>query len=102
MINNNKIIVPSFFQKLPKVIQDLIFEFNWKHRKLFQKVLIQLIEFTHCSYCYEVIGLDIVHKIKYCCCDCLYYSFNDKDTLSDYDSDNNYDSDYDNDYDNDY
>ena len=33
------IIVPSFFPNLPKEIQDLVYEFNWEHRKLFQKVL---------------------------------------------------------------
>ena len=85
------IITPSFFPNLPKEIQDLVYEFNWEHRKLFQKVLSHLIDFTHCKYCNDLIALNIVHKISYCTSDCLYYSIkNDND-----DYDYNYDYDYD-------
>lgn len=68
------ITLPSFFPNLPKEIQDLIYEFNWEHRKLFQKVLSHLIDFTHCKYCNDLIALNIIHKISYCTSDCLYNS----------------------------
>jgi hypothetical protein len=84
MLKHKIIIVPSFFHNLPKEIQDLVYEFNWEHRKLFKKVLSHLIEFTHCTYCNNVIGLDIVHKINYCSNDCLHYSW---DNWSSYDDD---------------
>ena len=78
------ITLQSFFHDLPKEIQDLVYEFNCEHRKLFIKVLSQLMEFTHCTYCNGNIGLNIVHKINYCSNDCLHY---DWDNWANYDDD---------------
>ena len=71
------IIVPELFHILPKVIQDIVFEFNIEHRDQMKTVLNQLISYIFCINCNQLISPSILNRINCCSSECLYNLMND-------------------------
>jgi hypothetical protein len=70
--NKLTIELPSFFENLPKDIQNLAFEFNIDHRSQMKIVLDQLVYFIHCVNCNGLIDPSILNKVNCCSSICMY------------------------------
>ena len=71
------IIVPELFHILPKVVKDIVFEFNIEHRDQMKIVLNQLISYIFCKNCNQLISPSILNKINCCSSECLYNLMDD-------------------------
>lgn len=71
-IYKKTISFPCFFESLPKVIQDLVFECNVEHRSQMKIVLDQLVYFIHCVNCGKLIDPSILNKVNCCSSTCMY------------------------------
>lgn len=83
LVNKITIIVPYYFDDLPKVIQDLAFMFNVEHRNQLKKVLNQLVYYIHCVNCNKLIDPSLLNKVN-CCSSICMYQLRDDPYYSDY------------------
>lgn len=72
LIIKETIILPYYFDELPKVIQDLVFMFNIDHRNQMKEVLNQLVDYIHCINCNKLIDPSLLNKVNCCSSFCLY------------------------------
>jgi len=73
------IIVPELFYLLPKVVKDVVYEFNIEHRSQMKEVLNQLITYIFCKNCNGLICPSILNKVNCCSSECLYQLMDDSD-----------------------
>ena len=66
------IIVPELFYLLPKVLKDIVYEYNVEHRSQMKEVLNQLIMYIFCKNCNGLISPSILNRINCCSSECLY------------------------------
>jgi hypothetical protein len=66
------ISIPSFFNKLPKELQDQVYEFNIDHRIQMKKVLEQLINNIFCVNCNNIISPSLLNQVNCCSSICMY------------------------------
>jgi hypothetical protein len=68
----NTIIVPDLFHKLPKVLQDIVYEYNCEHRFQMKCVLKQLITHIFCQNCSGLISPSLLNRVYCCSAECMY------------------------------
>jgi len=66
------IVIPCFFESLPKEIQDLAFQCNVEHRPKMKLVLDQLVYYIHCVNCNRLIDPSLLNKVNCCSSTCMY------------------------------
>ena len=71
------IIVPEIFLKLPKDIQDIVFECNLDHRSQMKKVLDELVHHIFCINCGEIIVPSILKYTNICSSICMHQLHDD-------------------------
>jgi len=72
LINKITIIVPYYFDDIPKVVQNLVYMCNIEHRNQLKEVLNQLVYYIHCVNCNKLMDPSLINKVNCCSSVCMY------------------------------